>query len=103
MGLLLCYAGSCFFQQGISTLWHLNSSKHLLCPLILEPGPISSVYHPLLPLSHIIFVQHFANVLLWIEKKYLGVTFVHLVCIAIIFCSQFHLNLKLSLLPLPAC
>jgi len=60
--LLLCYARSCFLQQEISTLWP-NSSKHLLCPLI------SSVYHPLLPLSHIILVQHFANVLSSLDRK----------------------------------
>jgi len=61
--LLLCYARSCFLQQEISTFWP-DSSKHLLlCPLILEEGPISSVYHLLLlPLPHIISVQHFAKV-----------------------------------------
>lgn len=59
-----------FSTRNLDSVAYINSSKHLLCPLILEPGPISSVYHPLLPLSHIIFVQHFANVLLWIEKKY---------------------------------
>jgi len=60
---LLCYARSCFLQQEISTFWP-DSSKHLLlCPLILEEGPISSVYHLLLlPLPHIISVQHFAKV-----------------------------------------
>merc|ERR1719341_1715796 len=85
--LLLCYAKSCFLQQEISTFWP-NSSKHLLCPLMLE-GPISNVYHLLLLLPPHYFGPIFCqrtSFPLWIKKKYSGVTFGHLVCIGKICC-----------------
>jgi len=88
--LLLCYARSCFLQQEISTFWPDSSKNMLLCPLILEGGPISNVYHLLLlSLPQIILVQHFAKVPSSLDWKeiFRSHFWKYLVCIAIIVCS----------------
>jgi len=89
--LLLCYAKSCFLQQEISTFWP-NSSKHLLCPLMLE-GPISSVYHLLLLLPPHYFGPTFCQLpFLFGSKRNIQESLLN---IGIMFCFWFHLNLKL--------
>ena len=88
--LLLCYARSCFLQQEISTFWPDSSKNMLLCPLILEGGPVSNVYHLLLlSLPQIILVQHFAKVPSSLDWKeiFRSHFWKYLVCIAIIVCS----------------
>jgi len=88
---LLCFARSCFLQQEISTFWP-DSSKYLLCPLRDLFQVYITLYYPYPTL----FWSNISptSLLLWIEKKYWGVTFAQLVFIGIIFCSYFHLNLK---------
>ena len=88
--LLLCYARSCFLQQEILTFWPDSSKNMLLCPLILEGGPVSNVYHLLLlSLPQIILVQHFAKVPSSLDWKeiFRSHFWKYLVCIAIIVCS----------------
>ena len=82
--LLLCYARSCFLQQEISTFWP-DSSKYLLCPLRDLFQVYITLYYPYPTL----FWSNISptSLLLWIEKKYWGVTFAQLVFIGIIFCS----------------
>jgi len=81
---LLCFARSCFLQQEISTFWP-DSSKYLLCPLRDLFQVYITLYYPYPTL----FWSNISptSLLLWIEKKYWGVTFAQLVFIGIIFCS----------------
>jgi len=69
-----------------------NSSKHLLCPLMLE-GPISSVYHLLLLLPPHYFGPTFCQrPFLFGSKRNIQESLLN---IGIMFCFWFHLNLKL--------
>jgi len=82
--LLLCFARSCFLQQEISTFWP-DSSKYLL-------GPLRDLFQVYITLYYSYPTLFWSNIsptslLLWIEKKYWGVTFAQLVFIGIIFCS----------------
>ena len=80
-----------FFNKKSRLFWP-NSSKHLLCPLMLE-GPISSVYHLLLLLPPHYFGPTFCQLpFLFGSKRNIQESLLN---IGIKFCFWFHLSLKL--------